>query len=197
MTKTLIDLNNDLLMTAQAALGTVTKKETVNQSLGQALRVNAIEGDLRATALYERDTPGLVLVDASVVVHCATPAVAARLVPLLVMDDLATCAAVRHEMASVPDDPALGAWRRVTLRWLPTDDADLARASQIQAQLTELGEPAFAWSRLVVAAVAMRHSAMVLHYASDFDLIAKVTGQDAQWVAPPGMLSGATGQAGA
>jgi hypothetical protein len=34
--------------------------------------------------------------------------------------------------------------------------------------------------------VAIRSSATVLHYTSDYDLIAKTTGQDTDWVAPPG-----------
>jgi hypothetical protein len=40
----------------------------------------------------------------------------------------------------------------------------------------------------VVAAVASRHSATALHYTSDFDLIAKATGQPTEWVVPPGAL---------
>jgi predicted nucleic acid-binding protein len=117
--------------------------------------------------------------------QCAEPAVAARLVPLLVLDELATCAAVAHELAtqdSRPLTPALAALLHVNLRWLPTEDADLTRASEIQTELTALGQPALPWSRLVVAAVAGWRRITVLHGATDFDLIAKVTGQQTEWI---------------
>lgn len=41
---------------------------------------------------------------------------------------------------------------------------------------------------LLVAATAHRHGVTVLHYAADFDLVAEVTGQAMQWVAPRGSL---------
>ena len=39
---------------------------------------------------------------------------------------------------------------------------------------------------LIIAATAERHGATVLHYDGDYDMIAAVTGQPAEWVAPPG-----------
>jgi Arc/MetJ family transcription regulator len=36
--------------------------------------------------------------------------------------------------------------------------------------------------------VAERHRVTLLHYDTDFDLIAKVSGQDTQWVVPQGSL---------
>jgi Arc/MetJ family transcription regulator len=182
VTKTLIDLDDEVLPKAQAALGTLTKKETVNVSLREAVRQGAIREYLQRTETCERR---LVLVDASALVHCAEPMVVARLIPFLVLDVLATCAGVKHELATTDAGPVLAALRRVPLRWLPTDDADLAMASEIQAELTESSLP---WSRLVVAAVASRHSVTVLHYSTDFDMVAKVTGQATEWVAVPGTL---------
>jgi predicted nucleic acid-binding protein len=190
VTKTLIDLDEPLFATAQAVLGTRTKKETVNAALAEAVHLTAIQEYLRTTGIYEREPSGLVLADASALVHGTEPAVAQRLLPLLVLGELATCAAVAHELATVADGasaPVLAALHRASLRWLPTQDADLTRASEIQAELTDLGQPALPWSRLVVAAVAGRHQATVLHHSSDFDLIAKVTGQAVEWVAVPGI----------
>ncbi len=37
---------------------------------------------------------------------------------------------------------------------------------------------------LIVAAVAERHGATVLHYDGDFDMVAEVTGQPTRWVVP-------------
>jgi predicted nucleic acid-binding protein/Arc/MetJ family transcription regulator len=188
VTKTIIDLDEPVFARAQALLGTGTKKETVNQALADSVRGRAIRAYLHASGVYDRQPSGLVLADASALVHCAEPAVIARLVPLLVLDELATCAAVAHELAAQESAAPVPALRQVTLHWLPTEDADLTRASGIQAELTELGQPPLPWSRLVVAAVASRYQATVLHSTPDFDVIAKVTGQPTEWVAPPGTL---------
>jgi predicted nucleic acid-binding protein len=41
---------------------------------------------------------------------------------------------------------------------------------------------------LLIAAVAERERVSVLHYDGDYDLIAQVTGQPAQWVVPRGTV---------
>jgi len=41
---------------------------------------------------------------------------------------------------------------------------------------------------LLIAAVAERHEVTVLHYDRDFDRIAAVTGQPAQWIVPAGAV---------
>lgn len=42
---------------------------------------------------------------------------------------------------------------------------------------------------LIIAAVAQRHGATVLHYDSDYEAIAGVTGQPVRWLVPPGTLT--------
>jgi predicted nucleic acid-binding protein len=69
-------------------------------------------------------------------------------------------------------------------------DGDLRRAVQVQALVAETGQRLTGWPALVVAAVAERHRVSVLHYDADFDLIAKVSGQDTRWVVPEGSLPG-------
>jgi Arc/MetJ family transcription regulator len=44
--KTLVDIDEDLLAAAQAALGTTTKKETVNAALAQAAALAARRRDI-------------------------------------------------------------------------------------------------------------------------------------------------------
>ena len=46
MAKTLIDVDDDLLVAAQAALGTATKKDTVNAALAQVAALAARRRDL-------------------------------------------------------------------------------------------------------------------------------------------------------
>ena len=41
---------------------------------------------------------------------------------------------------------------------------------------------------VLIAAVAERHRLTILHYDQDFDLIAEVTGQPTEWIAPLGAL---------
>jgi len=41
---------------------------------------------------------------------------------------------------------------------------------------------------LLIAATAERHGATVLHNDKDYDLIAEVTGQPAEWVVPRGSV---------
>src|SRR2546423_13148416 len=43
VTKTLIDIDNDLLTRSQQILGTTTKKDTVNRALGEVVRRRAAE----------------------------------------------------------------------------------------------------------------------------------------------------------
>jgi predicted nucleic acid-binding protein len=189
VTKTLIDVDEELLARVRTLLGmSTTKKTAVNQALGELVRLGGLRTFLQAAGLYEREPPGLVLVDGSVLAECSRPLVVARLLPLLVLDEVATCAAVKHELTTLTGNPVLAGLREVALRWLPTDDADLARASAIQAELSELGEAQLPWSRLVVAAGAERHEATLLHCTSDYNLMAKVTGQPVELVAVPGTM---------
>ena len=54
--------------------------------------------------------------------------------------------------------------------------------------LAESGQSAF--PDLLVAAVAEREQVTILHYDSDYDLIAQITRQPTQWVVPSGTVPG-------
>jgi predicted nucleic acid-binding protein len=71
--------------------------------------------------------------------------------------------------------------RAAAFVWLPTGDSDLRTALATQGSLFAIGE-SVPWPNLVVAAVADRHNATVLHHDPSFDLIAKVTGQPVTWI---------------
>jgi predicted nucleic acid-binding protein len=74
--------------------------------------------------------------------------------------------------------------------WLYTDDQDLTRALEVQRQLTAIGKHrAVPLPDLLIAAIAERHRVTVLHYDADFDLIATITNQPTQWIAPRGSLT--------
>ena len=80
----------------------------------------------------------------------------------------------------------------LSLPWLHLTQAVAARALAIQHELARRGQHRRPIPDLLVAATALEHDAVVLHYDRDFDLIAEVTGLSARWVIPSG-----TGHSGA
>jgi predicted nucleic acid-binding protein len=63
------------------------------------------------------------------------------------------------------------------------------RALEVQHALSERGQlRAVRFADLLIAATAERHGLGVLHYDQDYDLIAQVTDQPTDWVAPRGSL---------
>jgi predicted nucleic acid-binding protein len=63
------------------------------------------------------------------------------------------------------------------------------RAREVQAMLVERGQHRSAGvADLLIAATAEIENLTVWHYDADFDLIAEVTGQAAEWVVPRGTV---------
>ena len=113
--------------------------------------------------------------------------------PLLVAGEIATCGVVDLELL-------YSATSRTTYRALaealrgmpraPTDEAGVRRALEVQAMLAERSQHrAVPLPDLLVAACAERAGLTVLHYDSDFDRIAELTGQAAQWIVPRGSVA--------
>jgi predicted nucleic acid-binding protein len=73
-------------------------------------------------------------------------------------------------------------------RLVETTAAHLQRARQIQRLLAADSQRGRKVPDLLVAAAAEEVGYAVLHYDSDFDLIASVTGQPCQWVVPAGSV---------
>ncbi|MFD7662270.1 PIN domain nuclease [Streptomyces sp. NPDC059788] len=77
--------------------------------------------------------------------------------------------------------------RRQAFEWFATNDDIIVRAIEVQNALAHRNEHrAVSVPDLLIAATAERHGLTVLHYDGDFDLIAEVTGQAAEWVVPAG-----------
>jgi predicted nucleic acid-binding protein len=64
----------------------------------------------------------------------------------------------------------------------------MRRARQVQRLLAAASQRGRKTPDLLVAAAAEETDRVVLHYDADFDLIASVTGQPCQWVAPRGSI---------
>lgn len=111
--------------------------------------------------------------------------IAARLV--------ATCGVIEFELGwatrSGKELEELRADRDTGYEWLPTHDEDWRRALDVQAALWRGGQVrAVGFPDLLIAAVAERERITVLHYDSDHELIAHVTGQPTTWVVPRGTV---------
>jgi predicted nucleic acid-binding protein len=130
------------------------------------------------------------LVDATALIAIARTGATEALSPLWAAGQIATCGAVDLQLHAalrdLADLPQLTRLRRTTSVWLPTQDEDLRRALEIQAQLAVDGYRPADWSTLLVAAVAERHSVAILYRSADFERIAKITGQAAEWAIPDG-----------
>lgn len=130
--------------------------------------------------------------DTSVLARREHPAVAERLDPLLEAGLVARCTPTDLEAGFSSQSPSdhvrireeRRAWpfvamdQRVLDRAVDVQDALAARSAQRGAKIADL----------LIAAAAESAGLVVLHYDRDFDLIAGVTGQDVEWILPPGTV---------
>lgn len=133
------------------------------------------------------------LADKSALVHMRDEGVAARLSPLIVDGQVATCGIVELEVlySARKDDELrdIRDSRRTAFPRVPMSEADFERAEDVLAQLARHGHHrAVSLPDLLIAAAAERAGLIVIHYDADYDTIARVTGQVTEWVAPRGSL---------
>jgi predicted nucleic acid-binding protein len=113
----------------------------------------------------------------------------ARLHALREASQLATCVvSVAELLYSARDAEELGRLR-LQLAALPrlhmTEDAE-RQVEEVMAALAARGQHRTPIPDLLLAAIALTHGATVLHYDSDYERIAAVTGQAHEWVIPRG-----------
>ncbi len=132
------------------------------------------------------------LVDKSALSRLGAPDVAARLRPMLVRGDLSICGTSMLEVlysARSADDYAATLDELQGLARVPVDDAVIDRAIEVQSELARHGQHRGAsLPDLILAAAAERAGLAVLHYDSDFERIAAVTGQPCEWVVGRGTV---------
>ncbi len=133
------------------------------------------------------------LADTSALARLRHAPVAAVLGPMIEAGLVATCGVIEFEVGwatrTGKEFDELRADRDTGYEWLATHDEDWRRALQVQAALWHGGHVrAVGFPDLLIAAVAERERVVVLHYDSDYDLIAVVTGQPVQWVVPRGTV---------
>ena len=77
--------------------------------------------------------------------------------------------------------------RRAGFRLVDTQQEDWDRAVEVMVLLAKNGRHrSVGIPDLLIAAVAERHALTLVHYDSDFDLVALVTGQATRWLATRG-----------
>ena len=133
------------------------------------------------------------LADTSALARLRHQEVAAVLGPLIEAGLVATCGVIEFELGWATRTAAefgqLRTDRDTGYAWLSTHDEDWRRALDVQGALWRGGQVrAVGLPDLLVAAVAERERVTVLHYDSDYDLIAHMTGQPMQWVVPGGTV---------
>ena len=122
------------------------------------------------------------LADKSALARRHLPSVADALAPRIEAGLVATSAIVEFE--DVRSDRWLG------YEWLSIENDDWLRVLDIQQQLWTAGSiRSVPLPDLLIAAVAERHRVTVLHYDSDYDTIAALTGQSVEWVVPKGSVA--------
>lgn len=121
------------------------------------------------------------------------PEVRAVLEPLLVAGEIATCGIVDLELLYSAKGRATYRALSEALRGMPRvalEEPTVTRALEVQAMLAERSQHrAVPLPDLLVAACAERAELTVLHYNADFDRVAALTGQAAQWIVPRGSVA--------
>ncbi len=132
------------------------------------------------------------LIDKSALSRMEHPDVRVRLSPIIESGRAATCAIVDLEVLYSTRNHAEHARVRVrrhlAYRHIDLTEAVFQRAITVQGILARRGQHRVPIPDLIIAAAAEGAGIAVLHYDTDFDTIARVTGQDVEWVAPRGSL---------
>jgi predicted nucleic acid-binding protein len=130
------------------------------------------------------------LVDTSVFSKLAKPVVAAAFAPLAASRQVAVSAPVVFKLgyaARSPDDYRDVAEGLLYFPSVQTTEADHLRALEVQAVLAAHSQHrALSLVDALVAASAEARGLTVLHYDSDFELVAEITGQDQEWIVARG-----------
>jgi predicted nucleic acid-binding protein len=133
------------------------------------------------------------LADTSVyVLQGRHPLVRERFAALLAAGRLAACQMTSLEYLNNAPDP-VGyeiLWGALHAhRWMDVTANCMNRALAVHRELAAISNHRnFRLPDLIIAATAEHHGGTVLHYDSDYDRIAAITGQPVEWVVPQGSL---------
>lgn len=131
------------------------------------------------------------VVDTSVLTRLRDPAVAERIIELATTGRLARCSISDLELGysarSAEEHDRITASLSV-FDVAAIDESHVTRAGQVQRQLAAASQRGRKVPDLLIAAVAEELDVTLVHYDSDFDLIAEVTGQPTKWIVAAGSV---------
>lgn len=132
------------------------------------------------------------LIDKSALARMPHERVRHRLAPIIEAGEAATCAIIDLEVLysarNHEEHVKIRARRALAYETIPLTEDIFERAIEVQAQLAQSGRHRVPIPDLLIAAASESASLTVLHYDSDFDTLAEVTGQPAEWVVPRGTV---------
>ena len=132
------------------------------------------------------------LIDKSALARMPIDAVRARLAPIIEAGEAATCAIIDLEILfsarNFEEHERIRQRRSLAYQSIPLTETILRRAIDIQAVLARSGRHRLPIPDLIIAAAAEASDLILLHYDRDYDLIAEVTGQPAEWVVERGSV---------
>lgn len=113
-----------------------------------------------------------------------------RVTDLVAHGRIAVCQMMAIEYFNNASNPSQYGTMRDALygqRWMDVTTETMDRALDVHRLLAQRSRH-FSFPDLVIAATAEVNGATVLHYDSDYDRIAEVTGQPTEWVVPKGSI---------
>ena len=130
------------------------------------------------------------LTDKSVWARLSHASVRAVLVPYVDRGLVGTCAVIDLEIlysARTGDEHAHFRAQREAFECFAMTDEIAQRAIEVQGMLAQRSQHrSVSIPDLLIAATAERYALTVLHYDGDYDRIAAMTGQSAEWIVPRG-----------
>jgi predicted nucleic acid-binding protein len=115
-----------------------------------------------------------------------------RLAPIIEAGEAATCSIIDLEVLysarNAEDHEHIRRRRSLAYHSVPITEIVLQRAIDIQAELARSGRHRVPIPDLIIAATAEASGLTLLHYDHDYDLIAEVTHQPAEWVVERGSV---------
>ena len=132
------------------------------------------------------------LVDKSALARMPLEPVRQRLAPIIEAGEAATCSIVDLEVLysvrNFEEHTRTRHRRSLAYTKVPLTEDIFGRAIDVQGELSKSGRHRVPIPDLLVAAAAEKGGLTVLHYDGDYDIIASVTGQPAEWVVPRGSV---------
>jgi len=130
--------------------------------------------------------------DKSALARAHVPVVAARLEPLFLSGEIATCGIVDLELlfsARTRKDYLAILSDRRSLPRAEVGESGIERAIEVQTALARKAQHrGVTIPNLLIAAAAEAAGLCVLHYDADFERIAEITGQSVEWIVQAGTV---------